>query len=414
MNYIRRIKEELKLLLKRDRFKISLKKVKDEDLKDAKDFLDSKVEEIFMNENLQNEDAHNYLKFSLNVFINNKNNKNYDVINQTIREKFEAQLKSKNRITIQSIIKKSIDEREKIYKRRNENLSIIGVDTNIKIDSTIAAYKAILKNVDLYFDKDFLISNLTTKKAKDYALTFRNDTYIAHLKSIFEKEKENDSSIINHFKLIKYAKYEKPRRIKNKKIFYFNEIENILVELETKEQSEELKNYFFVLLFTGMRNDELASIKKINIANDCFYFQDSKSYFDKIVPIHCDFIEYINNKIENLNDDDYLFFNKNRSNRRVSQIRDKFNSLNSFKQIKKTLHITRKTFVTYINFYCSHYNENYTKGLTHKNEGIDQEDYNKALNLDILKEIINKIDLKNLDKIEEQIKLTENRFLKKF
>ena len=86
--------------------------------------------------------------------------------------------------------------------------------------------------------------------------------------------------------------------------------------------------------------------------------------------------------------------------------------LNSFKQIKKTLHITRKTFVTYINFYCSHYNENYTKGLTHKNEGIDQEDYNKALNLDILKEIINKIDLKNLERIEEQIKLTENRFLK--
>ena len=68
--------------------------------------------------------------------------------------------------------------------------------------------------------------------------------------------------------------------------------------------------------------------------------------------------------------------------------------------------------MTYINFYCSHYNENYTRGLTHKNEGIDQEDYNKALNLDILKEIINKIDLKNLERIEEQIKLTENRFLK--
>lgn len=412
--YVIRIPEQYQSKLSAKIFKISLKKVGDEEIENVKNLLRFKVQEIFRNEELQTKKRSvDYLKLSVDIYINNKSIKDFNSIDQLILERFKTQLKNENIITIQSIILKAIIEREKVYKRRNEYLSKLGVDTKIKIDSTLGAYKAILKSVNDFFGKDFLINNLNSKNVKDYSFEFKNDTYIAHLKSIFEKEKENDDSIVNHFKLIKYAKYEKPRRVKNKKIFYFNEIENILNELETKEQKEELKQYFLVLLHTGMRGDELASIKKINIGNDCFYFQDSKSYFDKIVPVHHDFVEYINNKIENLEDDDYLFFNKNRSSRRVSQIRDKFNSLNSFKQIKKTLHITRKTFVTYINFYCSTFNENYTRGLTHKNEGIDQETYNKALNLDILKEIINKIDLKNLDKIEEQIKLTENRFLKK-
>ena len=39
--------------------------------------------------------------------------------------------------------------------------------------------------------------------------------------------------------------------------------------------------------------------------------------------------------IDDLNDDDYLFLRGNKSNRRVSQIRDKFNHLEYFKENRK-------------------------------------------------------------------------------
>lgn len=404
--FIKRIPVELQQKICLQRFKISLNKVEEKDIERIKYFLDLKSNEIFEDETLQTKDkAINYLKVSLQTYLNNKNIKNLKEINTQIQQKIELS----NAITIQSIIEKAIEKRKSIFNKRMEILKNKRVDTNIKIDSTIAAYKAILKSVNSFFGKDFFVKNLNYDLLEKYALQFNNRTYIAHLKSIFKDAKLRKVISENPFLDLKVNKfYELENSDVVIDIFYNFEIENILNELETKEQKEELKQYFLTLLHSGMRNDELASIQKFNIRNDCFYFKDSKAYFNKIVPIHHTLIDYINNKIKDLDDNDYLFLKNNKSNRRVSQIRDKFNSLKTFKEYKKTLHNTRSTFVTYCNFYfANNYNQNYVNGLTHKNKGVEQERYNKTLNLQVLIEIVNKIDLKNLDRIERQTKLTE-------
>ena len=420
--YVKRIPEELQSRIGLKRFKISLIKCKNnKQLEKAKHLLDFKTKEIFENVELQTkEKATNYLKISLNTFLNNENIKNFKEINQEISKKVEES----NIITIQSIILKEIEASKEEFKTKMKALKEIDVDTSIKLDNTTSAYCAILSKINEHFGSDFNINDLDYEKVLEFSKQFKNNTYIAHLKSIFKKAKKRNKNIVNHFADVEnnvYYKYININKKNLKEIFYYSEILEIFEELETKEQSEELKMYFLTLIYTGMRNDELASIKKKNILNNNFFFKDSKGYFDKVVPIkensqndngelinslNIDLINYINNNIKNLNDEDYIFFNKNKSNRRVSQIRDKFNKLKTFKKIKKTLHDTRATFVSYINYYLkTSYSDDYLTMLTHQANGVDQENYNVATNIKILKEIINSIDLEKLKEIEEQIKL---------
>lgn len=407
--YIKRIPEHLQEKIGINRFKISLLKVNDKEINKAKSFLDLKVEEIFQDEKLQNKKASAYLKICLQTYLNSKNIKNFKEVNELINKKIEKIEIRENTITIQSIILEAIEKRKKDFIKKINALSLQKVDTNLKIDGTLLTYYSILESVTKFFGKDCNVNSLTFSKVEKYAENFANNTYVSNLKSIFRRANIIDSNIPNHFGKLGTNVFQKFSKIdKVIHIFYYYEIENVLKELEQREQKEELKQYFLTLLFTGMRNDELASIKKSNIRNNCFYFKDSKFYFSKIVPIHDSLLDYINEKIKDLNEDDYLFLNRNKSNRRVSQIRDKFNSLEYFKEIGKTLHKTRSTFVTYMNFYCSDYNKNYTLSFTHRLNSNDQKNYNKIFNMDILKEIINKIDLENLDKIEEQVKLMEN------
>lgn len=406
--FFKRIPEHLQSKIGLQRFKISLIKCKNiKQVNKAKTFLELKTKDVFANIELQTkENATNYLKTSLDVFLSNENIKNFKEINDVIEKKFEIR---KDVITIQSVILFAMEKRRKNFIKKMNALSVQNVDTNLKIDSTLLTYNSILNSVTNFFGKDCSLDKLTLEKVEEYSEQFKNCTYIGHLKSIFKKANERDSNIENLFGKLEINVFQEFSNInKEINIFYYHEIENILKVLETKEQNEELKYYFLTLLYTGMRNDELASIKKSNIRNNCFYFKDSKYYFNKIVPIHHSLLNYIKEKIKDLNDDDYLFLRGNKSNRRVSQIRDKFNHLEYFKEIKKTLHKTRSTFVTYMNFHCSHYNKNYTLSFTHILPGADQENYNKIFNIDTLKEIINQIDFKNIDEIEKQVKLMEN------
>lgn len=421
--YVKRIPEELQSRIGLQRFKISLIKCKNnKQLEQAKTLLDFKTKEIFEDRELQSKDkAINYLKIALNTYLNKENIKNFKVLNEEINKNVEQS----NILTIQSIILEQIEASKLDFQEKMKALKEIGVDTSIKIDNTTNAYYAILSKVNEHFGSDYNIDNLDFEKAKEFAKQFKNNTYIAHLKSIFKKAKEKHINIDNVFHRIgmsTYYKYLNKGKKDEKEVIYYSEIIEILEEIETKEQKEELKNYFLTLLFTGMRNDELASIKKKNIISNNFLFKDSKGYFNKVVPIkendknnengelinslNIDLMSYINNKIKDLNNEDYVFFNKNKSSRRVSQIRDKFNKLLSFKKYKKTLHDTRATFVSYINYYLkSSYSDDYLTILTHQANGVDQNTYNVATNVKILKEIINSIDLEKLKEIEEEMKL---------
>lgn len=396
--FIKRIPEEFQQKIGLQRFKISLIKCKNQKQVDkVKTFLELKTKDIFENVDLQTkENATNYLKTSLDVFLSSENIKNFKEINNEIGKKF---LIKKDVITIQSIIFDAIEKQDKNHNKKMEFLENNGVNTKIKINGTKLTYKSILNDINRYFGENYNIDNLTYDIVEKYASKFNNDSYISNLKSIFKKANNRNPNIINYFSKLETSSFSKFNNINEEiNIFYYDEIQNILNILD-----EEKQFYFLTLLLTGMRNDELASIKKTNIKNDCFYFYDSKAYFSKIVPIHFSLLEYINNKIKDLSDNDYIFLKNNKSQRRVSQIRDKFNSLKEFKDIEKTLHNTRSTFVTYLNFHNKTFFANDIKALTHKVKGIDQEKYNKITNIARLREIVNSIDLKKLKEIEEQI-----------
>ena len=80
----------------------------------------------------------------------------------------------------------------------------------------------------------------------------------------------------------------------------------------------------------------------------------------------------------------------------------KYLSTIGFKDIDKTLHNTRATFVSYLNYYKNNFDQNDITSLTHKVEGMDQEYYNKFKNISRLRKIVDSIDLINLIEIEKE------------
>ena len=394
VEFIKRIPLELQNKLELKRFKISLIKcLNTKQVKLAKMLLEFKTKEIFTNSELQKKHiAIKYLKDSLETFLLSENIKNFDLINEKVS-------KTINIITMQDILNKAIEQRKIDFEEKQKLLSKQGVNTDLKKDSVLGAYKSMLKSVDSYFGLNYDINNLNLDIVEQYSKTI-SGTYVGHFKSIFKAANKKNDNIINWFDKLETTISQKFSDInKEINIFYYPEIENIQNSLK-----EESKYCFLALLYSGMRLDELASIKKQDVKNNCFLFFDSKNYFKKIIPIHNNIIDYINNKMEKLENEDYLFFPKCKGSSRVNTIRyEHFNSKPCFKDIKKTLHNTRSTFITYVNYFKENFKENDIKSLTHKAKGMDQEKYNKTNNINNLRKIINAINLEKLNIIQDQI-----------
>jgi integrase len=394
IEFIKRIPLELQNKLELKRFKISLIKcLNSKQVKLAKMLLEFKTKEIFTNSELQKKHiAIKYLKDSLETFLLSENIKNFDLINEKVS-------KTINIITMQDILNKAIEQRKIDFEEKQKLLSKQGVNTDLKKDSVLGAYKSMLKSVDSYFGLNYDINNLNLDIVEQYSKTI-SGTYVGHFKSIFKAANKKNDNIINWFDKLETTISQKFSDInKEINIFYYPEIENIQNSLK-----EESKYCFLALLYSGMRLDELASIKKQDVKNNCFLFFDSKNYFKKIIPIHNNIIDYINNKMEKLENEDYLFFPKCKGSSRVNTIRyEHFNSKPCFKDIKKTLHNTRSTFITYVNYFKENFKENDIKSLTHKAKGMDQEKYNKTNNINNLRKIINAINLEKLNIIQNQI-----------
>ena len=394
IEFIKRIPLELQNKLELKRFKISLIKcLNSKQVKLAKMLLEFKTKEIFTNSELQKKHiAIKYLKDSLETFLLSENIKNFDLINEKVS-------KTINIITMQDILNKAIEQRKIDFEEKQKLLSKQGVNTDLKKDSVLGAYKSMLKSVDSYFGLNYDINNLNLDIVEQYSKTI-SGTYVGHFKSIFKAANKKNDNIINWFDKLETTISQKFSYInKEINIFYYPEIENIQNSLK-----EESKYCFLALLYSGMRLDELASIKKQDVKNNCFLFFDSKNYFKKIIPIHNNIIDYINNKMEKLENEDYLFFPKCKGSSRVNTIRyEHFNSKPCFKDIKKTLHNTRSTFITYVNYFKENFKENDIKSLTHKAKGMDQEKYNKTNNINNLRKIINAINLEKLNIIQDQI-----------
>ena len=323
VEFIKRIPLELQSKIGLQRFKISLIKcLNTKQVKLSKMLLEFKTKEIFENLDLQNKDRSvKYLKNSLEIFLLNENIKNLDLINEKIDKKI-------NTITIQSILEYAIEKQKEKFIEKMDLLKKQGINTEIKLDSTLGSYNAILITINKYFGLNYDINNLTFDIVDDYSKTI-NNTYLQHLKSIFKSANDRNDTIINWFTKIDKSIFYKFNNV-NKviKTFSYNEIQNILLNLKNEED----KNYFLCLIYTGLRSEELASLKIKDVKNDCLCVYDSKSYFTKVIPIHNTLVDYINDKIKNLNDNDYLFFTKSANKSRVNTIRNKkFNSLGSVK-----------------------------------------------------------------------------------
>lgn len=393
VEFIKRIPLELQSRMGLKRFKISLNKcLNTKQVKLAKMLLEFKAKEIFENLDLQSKDRSvKYLKNSLEIFLLNENIKNLNLINEKVDKKI-------NMITIQSVLEYAIQKQKEKFIEKMDLLKKQGINTDIKLDSTLGSYKAILLTINKYFGLDYDINNLTFDIVDDYSKTI-NNTYLQHLKSIFTKANERNDSIVNWFTKIDKSTFYKFNNV-NKviKTFSYNEIQNILNNLKTEEQ-----NYFLCLIYSGLRSEELASLRVWDVINNCLHVSDSKSYFTKVIPIHHTLINYINDKIKNLNKEDYLFFSDSANKSRVNTIRSKkYNNTKSFKDIDKTLHNTRATFVSYLNYYKKNFDSNDITSLTHKVAGMDQEYYNKFKNIARLRKIVDSIDLVNLLEIEKE------------
>lgn len=385
--FIKNIPEEWREKLGATRFKISL--IKAQNLKEVqklKILLELKVQDIYQNPHLQSKQASvQYLKDCINLFL-----LGVDIINGT------NSFKPKKIITIQSIMEKAIETRSDEYKRREKILGNQGVDISIKKDSTIVAYRAILKHLTIHFGDNFNIEYLNVTKAKEFANKF-GITYLKHLKSIFGKAQKEDATINNPWRNIGVSVEERYGNIeKDTKFFRYDDIQEI-----EKKLNNEKRLLFKTLLLSGMRFDEVMSIKKYNVsvADGCFKFKDSKGYFSKVVPIHKDILPDILSAIKNLNDDNYLF--ENVKGRDIEVPRSILNDV--IKEVTDiTLHYTRSTFVTYANYFAKpEHRQNDIEILTHKAKGIDQAIYNKSVNIDRLRDIINNIDLKKLNEIKK-------------
>ncbi len=384
--FIKAIPLEWQTKLGATRFKISLIKAKDiKEVRLLKALLEFKVRDIYQTPHLQTKEASvQYLKDCVLLHFLGQTNLNSNIT-----------YKPKKIITFQDIMEKAIKERKLYYSKRENLLGKQGVDTKTKKDTTLFAYVAMQKHINAYFGENYDIDKLNFKIAKEFASKL-NKSYIAHLKSVFKSASNENPNIINWWDKLETSVEERFGNInKNKAFFIFNEIETILNVL-----NEEQALMFETLLYTGMRFDEIISLKKGNIKNDSFYFKDSKAYFDKVVPIHPNILNKINAKLKNMEDDEYLFFAATQNFKRdTNHIRQKINNI--LKELsKKTLHKTRATFITYLNYFRDDFSEIDIKSFTHKLSGVDQEVYNKGVNIERLRKIINSINLEKLNEIE--------------
>ena len=384
--FIKAIPLEWQTKLGATRFKISLIKAKDiKEVRLLKALLEFKVRDIYQTPHLQTKEASvQYLKDCVLLHFLGQTNLNSNIT-----------YKPKKIITFQEILNNAIKQRKLYYSKRENLLGKQGVDTKTKKDTTLFAYVAMQKHIDSFFGENYDIDKLNFKIAKEFASKL-NKSYIAHLKSVFKSANNENPNIINWWDKLETSVEERFGNInKNKAFFIFDEIETILNVL-----NEEQALMFETLLYTGMRYDEIISLKKGNIKNNSFYFKDSKAYFDKVVPIHQNILNKINAKLEDMEDDEYLFFAATQSFKRdTNHIRQKINNI--LKELsKKTLHKTRATFITYLNYFKDDFSEIDIKSFTHKLSGVDQEVYNKGVNVERLRKIIDSIDLKKLNEIE--------------
>ena len=246
----------------------------------------------------------------------------------------------------------------------------------------------------IFKDFFYIPKRFFTSKYKSYSL--------ANLKRINldDNEKFNNKTINKHFifynEFIKYLIREgifkeNPIKIKylkeedgGKEPFTNDELNTIF----NKVKNQEALNYFYFLMYSGLRNQELSKLKICHIKNNVICLEYSKSINGiRTIPLHPCLKNIVKQQSQNKKSDDFLFFNgKFGSNDK------RLNALLKKAGLNKTLHSLRKNFsvklfentdnMLYIKYLIGHSLKSEITFTTYNREKI---------NIEQLAEIINKI-----------------------
>ena len=369
------------------RFKISLSKLKKKrDQQKAKWLLNVLVEDIFLNyKKYDVELVKKHLKIGFKRILLQLNGLDEIKLSEIEEED--------NKITLTQALSETLKQKEEYHKQKLINLERDGIDiTNKKkVSSTVRQYLAIEKMLLKHFTDKVCIEDIDYKQAQEFR-TFLIDQdlsnktinlYMRQIKSIFSEYEKLNIIIKNPF-IVKPLPESKTT-----KIFTNETIQEIISNKEfTTEDLLTLK----IALYSGMRLEEIGTLRLDNIKDHCFISIDAKSNKEKIIPIHKSIIDEIILRTKSKNKLDYLIFKNSKSQSRVEVIRTKLNrKLKSMYDL--TVHKTRATFRTYLENTTA--KESFINELMgHSQSGTGNKVYVKNRSVDIKREIINSIDYK--------------------
>ena len=199
------------------KFKISLSRIKKRTAKEkeiVKSMLNLKVSNIFNNiRDYDLEKAKEYLKTIINLMILELDN---------VEEISEKKINDKiNVLTISKLMESEKANREKDFEINNITKKADGVDVDLKNDKTLEAYSSIEKYLYNFFKKDFDIKKIDADMTRDFRYYLLDEevglgsinTYIKHLKAIFNRKLKKNSITFNPFSHLKDFPTSKNKQI---------------------------------------------------------------------------------------------------------------------------------------------------------------------------------------------------------
>ena len=371
------------------RFKISLSKLtKKKDIQKAKWLLDVLSEDIFKNyKNYDLELAKKYLSLGFKRILLQ--------LNELEEIKLLDIEQEDNKITLKQAIEETIKQKEEYHTQKLLNLKKQGLDISNKkkVSSTVRQYIAIQKLVLKYFTYKICIEDIDYKIAQEFRTylidqDLSNKTinlYMRQLKSIFNEYEKLNVITKNPFVV-------KPLpESKITKVFTNTNIQDIFINAKfTEEEILTLK----IGLYSGMRLEEIGTLRLNNIQDNCFVAIDAKSNKEKVIPIHKSILNEILLRAKSNNQSEYLVFKNSKSQSRVETIRIPLNrKLKS--EYDLTTHKTRATFRTYLE--NTEAKESFINELMgHSQSGTGNKSYVANRSIDIKREIIDNIDYRRM------------------
>lgn len=396
MYYEKRINKNFQPIYKRQKITLSLKRIKKLNHRiNARYELDSAFYSAI--DKFDNyEKLKLYLKKVLSELILKFNFRKSLINNNKLLNEIKEDEKT---ITLNELMEKVKIIKENQYQNKLKDLVNNGIDISNKrkVSSTSKQLEAVIKllpekyknikinkinyQIGLEMQKEFINRNLANKSV---------NLYMTQLKSMFTQAVKLEYVEKNPFSGINKLS-ESTTKINNKVIFTSNEIKEMI---ETNYFNENEKLMLQIALFSGMRGEELLSIrlKNINLEDKTFEIMNAKAIMKKVIPIHNNILEEIEKIKQNGNDEDYLLFPNKKQKARVITIQNIINTkLRKKFGAKKTMQKIRKTFRTYLE------NVDFAKRgfinelMGHTQESLGEDTYVVERSLDIKKKIINSI-----------------------